>query len=296
MAQHFDWNRARSFLFTVEHGSFSAAARALGVRQTTVGRQVAALEDELGVDLFERVGAGVAPTEAGLRLAEAVQAMARAAEEVALVATGEATELEGTVSISASELVAARWLPGPLAALRRAYPGIALEVIASNDASDLRRREADIALRNFRPQEDGLIARKLREDRAHLYATPAYLASIGNPSTAEGLSRGQFIGFDRGEALRKGLNALGLRLTEQSFPLLSGSQAVQWAWVLQGAGIGLMLDVVGDAEPSVARALPSLPGLPVPLWLVTHRELRTSQRIRVVFDALADAVGGDLTG
>lgn len=284
----FDWNRARAFLVTAEEGSFSAAARALRMAQPTIGRQVAALEEELGVALFERVGNTLELTDAGIGLMEHVRAMGDAASKVSLAATGQSESVEGTVCITASELIAAHVLPPMLARLRLAHPGIELEIVASNAARDLLRREADIAIRNFQPTQPDLFAKKIADRSARLYATPAYLERIGNPETPADLSRAEFFGFDRSDVMIAGLRNFGIELTPRSFPVVSASHLVQWALCLEGAGICIVMDEVGDREPRVRRVLGDLPPLPVPLWLVSHRELRTSRRIRVVFDHLAD--------
>lgn len=287
----FDWNRAKAFLVTAEEGSFSAAARALGTTQPTVGRQVAGLEEDLDVTLFERIGRGLELTPTGLELVEHARAMGAAATRFSRVAAGQSLSLAGPICITAGEVIASAILPPIVAEIRRAHPGIEVEIVASNQVSDLGRREADIALRSFRPTRPELVARKIRDDDAHLYATPSYLASIGDPSTPAELSRADFIAFDRGDALITGLNALGLSLTSANFPWVSASQHVQWALVTQGSGIGIMMAEIGDAEPRVRRALPDLPAIPVPMWLTSHREVHTSRRVRVVFDMLASALG-----
>lgn len=289
----FDWNRARAFLVTAEEGSFSAAARALGMSQPTVGRQVAALEQELEVTLFERVGAGLELTGAGLDLLEHVRVMGKAASLMALAATGRAETIEGNVCISASEINAVYMLPPIIERIRRAHPGVSIEIVASNNASDLRRREADIALRNFRPSQPDLFARKMPDRRARLYATRDYLKSIGDPQTPAELARGTFLGFDRTDALINGLNALGLPLTAEHFAIISENQLVQWALARRGLGIGVMLEEVGDAEPGMARALDALPPFPVPMWLTSHRELKTSRRIRAVYELLAEGLAAE---
>lgn len=289
-AARFNWNHARAFLVAAEEGSFSAAARALDTAQPTIGRQVAALEEELGVTLFERIGNTLELTAAGLDLMEHVRAMNDAATRVSLSATGQSLSVEGTVCITASELISAYILPPILARLRRAHPGITLEIVAANGARDLRRREADIAVRNFTPSQPELIAKKLAERSARLYATPAYLARIGNPRTPAELSRAEFFGFERLEVMITGLRTFGIPLTPENFPIITDNHLVQWELCKQGAGICIVMDEVGDAEPRVRRVLPELPPLPVPMWLATHRELRTSRRIRIVFDLLAEAL------
>ncbi|MGA9519843.1 MAG: LysR family transcriptional regulator [Myxococcaceae bacterium] len=285
-AVNFDWNRARAFLVTAEEGSLSAAARALGVAQPTLGRQVSALEDELGVVLFERVGRGLALTPSGLELLDHVRAMGEAAWRVSLAAGGQSQTITGTVSITANEIYSAFLLPPIVQKLRRETPGIEIQIIASNTAMDLRRREADIAIRNFRPTEPDLIATRLKDDSMRLYASTRYLKRIGNPRTPQELSGAEFIGFDRSDVLLNALNSVGLKLTRANFPVLTGSHLVHWEMVKQGLGVGVAPERVGDAEPRVRRAIPGLAPLAMPVWLTTHRELRTSRRIRMVYDLL----------
>jgi DNA-binding transcriptional LysR family regulator len=283
----FDWNRARAFLVAAEERSFSAAARALGTTQPTVGRQVAALESELGVTLFERLGTRLELTPAGLDLVEHVRAMSDAATRVSLAATGQSSSVVGTVCITASEVIAAYLLPPILGRLRTDQPGIELEIVASNQARDLRRREADIAIRNFRASQPDLIARKLQDSRARMYATPDYLRRLGHVRSPKDLSRAELFAFDRTDIMIDGLRALGLELTRHQFPIVTENHLVQWELCKQGVGICIILEEIGDAEPRVRRVLPKMPPLPIPMWLVCHRELRTSRRIRLVFDRLA---------
>ena len=288
----FDWNRARAFLVTAEEGSLSAAARALGMTQPTLGRQVVALEEELGVALFERVGRGLVLTARGVGLLEHVRSMAEAASRVSLTASGQSQSVEGLVTITASEVVAAFLLPPILARLRRSHPGLELKVVASMAVRDLRRREADIAIRSGKPTDPVLIATRLRDTPARLYATPGYLRALGNPKTQAALARADFIGFsDDGDRFLDGLNAMGFALTRKNIPVHTGNHLVLWELVKQGLGIGVIIEDVGDAEPSVERVLPSLPPIPVPMWLVAHRELHTSRRVRLVFDLAAEALG-----
>ncbi len=283
----FDWNRARAFLVTAEEGSLSAAARALGMAQPTVGRQVTMLEKELGVVLFERVGRGLTLTPSGLELLNHVRAMGIAANAVSLSAMGQSNSIEGTVSIAASAVYAAFLLPSIIEKLRQQEPGIRIEIVTSNQASDLRRREADIAIRNFHPTEPDLIAKKIKDVPARLYASSRYLNKIGNPVRPYDLRNAEFINIDASGLYVKGLNALGLKLTEENFPIYTENYLVMWELVKQGVGIGILDGNIGDAEPMVQQVLPSLEPLMFPVWLVAHRELTTSRRIRMVFDLLA---------
>ncbi len=255
--------------------------------QPTLGRQVDALEEELDVVLFERTGRGLTLTPSGVDLLDHVRAMGEAANRVSLAAAGQSQSIEGTVLIAASEVYAAFLLPPILAKLRMVEPGIKIEIVASTATSDLRRREADIAIRNYRPTELDLVAKKIRDVPARLYATPAYLERIGNPRLPYDLRVADFISIDNSGMFLKGLNGLGMNLTEQNFPIVTENYLVMWEMVKHGLGIGILDGNIGDKEPLVRRALPNLEPLMFPIWLVAHRELSTSRRVRVVFDLLA---------
>ncbi|MFT5651682.1 MAG: DNA-binding transcriptional LysR family regulator, partial [Yoonia sp.] len=122
---------------------------------------------------------------------------------------------------------------------------------------------------------------------AVLYATPDYIEKIGNPTKPYDLRQADFVNMDHGGMMLKGLNTLGLGLSEANFPLLTESYLVMWELVRQGAGIGVLDAYIGDADPGVRRVLPDLEPLVFPIWLVAHRELTTNRRIRMVYDFLA---------
>jgi DNA-binding transcriptional LysR family regulator len=292
-AVDFDWNQARAFLATALEGSLSAAARKLGQTQPTLSRQVAGLEEDLGVTLFERVGKRLVLTETGHDLVAHVRAMGEAAGLVALGATGRSEAIVGEVRISASEIVAAYLLPPIVERIRKAYPEIDVHVVASNRLSDLLRREADIAIRHVRPEQPDLVARKVRDSSAHLYAAKRYLARHGRPKTFD-LTDAMFVGSDDNPAFVEFIGKLGARVSLESFKSTTDSHLVGWEMVRQGLGIGAMIREVGEATPGVAQVLPNFPAIPVPFWLCTHRELATSRRIRVAFDLLAQALAENL--
>ena len=283
-----DWNQLRAFLETAEAGSLSAAARKLGLTQPTLSRQVAAIEQRLGVTLFERVGKAMVLTSTGLDLLEHARTMGSAAEELELTATGRSQAIEGVVSISASDAVAAYILPRAIQRIREAASGIVVEVISSNALSDLRRREADIAIRHVSPDQPDLIARRLRDSTASFYASEAWVAAHGHPRTADEAAAHDFIGVDRTDRFLEYLRDHGLPLTAASFKTYSENSVTAWALVRQGLGIGVMMDDVARLLPGVVRVLDEVAPVRFPTWLVTHRELRTARRIRVVFDLLAE--------
>lgn len=290
-ALRFDWNHARAFLATAEEGSLSAAARALGITQPTLGRQVAALEREMRVVLFERVGRGLRLTPGGEALRDQLRAMAEAATRFSRAAAGQSESIEGRIRITTTHVYAAHVLPPVILRLRALHPGIEVEIVADNAPTDLLRREADIAIRNYASTQPELVVRRLADDVGNFYATPAYLRAIGEPRDAAEMARGEFIGFPTREAMAAAMRARGFALTPAHFPIISENNLVQWEFVKRGGGIGLMTEAVGDAEPLVRRVLPAAPGIRFPVYLAAHRELHASRRMRVVFDVLAEALG-----
>jgi len=294
-AMSFDWNQMRAFLATAEEGSFSAAARVLRTTQPTIGRQIAALEASLGVTLVERSARGLALTQAGRDVLEHVLAMGEAATLISMAAARDSQDLTGEVTITASDLMAAAILPGRLDALRQAAPGLRLRIVSANDIRNLTRREADIAIRHVRPTQPDLIARHVGDDRANLYAAGAYLDRAGRPRTPRDVAALAFIGNPDPDPdrLMTALHDQGIPVTADAFVMTSDSFVAIWELVKAGHGIAMLPEVLGETTAGIEKVLPSLPSLTFPVWLVTHRELRTNRRIRVVFDHLAGALAGD---
>ncbi|TNF64288.1 MAG: LysR family transcriptional regulator [Rhodobacteraceae bacterium] len=286
----FDWNQARAFLVTAEEGSLSAAARALGMTQPTLGRQVAALEEGLGVTLFARTGRAMTLTEAGRDLLAHVRRMGEAAQGFSLAATGQAQAVEGHVTISASDVMAVHVLPRILTPLRQIAPGISVEIVASNDLADLRRREADIALRHVRPTQPDLIARRLREDHARLYATPVYIDRFGLPEGLHDLGRILFAAFEPMERFFHEMSARGLVLTRRNVQVSSDNAMVLMEAVRSGDAIGILTADMAALIPEARIVLPEFPPFVAETWLVSHAELQTNRRIRLVYDVIAQVL------
>lgn len=284
----FDWNQVRAFLATAEEGSLSAAARALGQTQPTLSRQVAALEEDLGVTLFERAGRAMELTEAGRDLLEHVRVMADAATQVSLAASGQSQRVEGKVVITATGAMATYYLPPIIRKIREHAPGITLDIVTSNEVQDLTRREADISIRHARPTQPDLIAKLIGDSAAHLYASEDYLRRLGPIHQLQDLERAEFIGFDRNDELIAEMERHGLSLTPENFTINSRAGTVMRELVANGLGIGFLTRDIEQLEPRVMPILPDEIILPVPVWLVTHRELHTSKRIRIVYDILAE--------
>ena len=290
-AVNFDWNQVRAFLATVEEGSLSAAARALGLTQPTLGRQVSALEEELGVTLFERSGRTLILTPTGQALAEHVRAMGEAATRLSLVASGQSQSVEGRVKVTASEGYAAYVLPEVVERLRAEHPGIMLEIVSTNSLSDLRRREADIAVRNADPTDPEMIARRMPDQKGGLYGTPEFVARYGPFREVRDLATAPFIGFGSDGLYLDALQKRQVPVTEANFVAGSDSHLVHWELARRGIGLGIVGNVVGEKDDCVVPVLHDKLSFEFPVWLVAPSELRTSVRVRIVFDMLAEVLG-----
>lgn len=285
-----DWNQLRAFLETAETGSLSAAARKLGQSQPTLSRQVAALELSLGVTLFERVGKAMALTATGQELLGHARVMGAAAHELGLAAAGRSEEVEGLVSLATSDAVAAYLMPKILLHIRQAAPGILVEVVASDGCSDLQRREADIAIRHVRPEQPELIGRLVRQSSACFYASESWVRANGLPRTAADAVQHDFVGLDREGHYLQHLRGNGLLLSETNFRSYADNSVTYWQMVRQGLGIGAIMEEIARETPGMVRVLEDVESFQLPIWLVTHRELRTAPRIRIVFDLLAEVL------
>ena len=285
----FDWTLMRSFLAVLERGSLLAAARHLGSSQPTLGRHVAELERQLGMVLFERTGRGLMPTQVALSIADHAGSMADNADAIGRVLTGQRKQLAGAVRITAVQTVAGHLLPPILARLRAQEPGIAIEVVASNAISNLLRREADIAIRMVRPDQGSLITRHIADSTVGAYAHGDYLRRRGVPLTPADLLQHDLIGFDQGDLIIRRFQEIGLSIARDGFVIRSDDHLVLWEALRAGLGIGFAGVWLGDKEAGVQRVLPGL-ALAMPIWLTVHREIRSSARIRAVYNFLDQAI------
>ncbi len=287
--ENLDWSLIRSFLAVAEAGSLSAAARATGISQPTLGRHIHAAERALAVPLFARVAQGLVLTEEGLALMAPARAMRAAAADMALTAAGHSTGMQGTVRITASRVVSHFILPPVLAALRAAEPGIQIDLVPSDTSENLLFGEADIALRMYRPTQLDLVARHLTDLPLGLYAARSYLERKDRPATREELMLHDFIGLDRSDQIIRVMAGLGITVTRSFFPVRCDDPLTYVELIRAGCGIGALQRQIGDADPTL-QALDGLIALPsLPVWLTAAPTLRQSPRLRRVWDALADA-------
>ncbi len=284
----YDWNLIKSFLAVAETGSLTGAARQLSASQPTLGRHIEALEASLGVTLFERLARGMAVTEEGAALLDHARAMQQNSAALSLSATAKSQSISGTVRITASQIVAHFLLPDIVAALGRTEPNIQIELVSSNTVENLLARDADIAIRMTAPKQTDLIARKIADVAIGLYGASSYLETHGMPDKPEDLLNHRVIGYDRGGQIIRGFAAVGWPVTRDFFPVRTDDQVFNWRLVEAGCGLGFNQIHAASLSAKVSRVLPGLALPSLPMHLIAHRELRTSLRIRRVYDFLAE--------
>ena len=282
------WDHWRSFLAVVEEGSLSGAARALRLTQPTVGRHIDALEDGIGARLFTRSRGGLDPTQLALSLVPQARDMAVIADDLVRTASGERDEARGTVRLAAIDIVGTFVLPPMLADFRDRHPGIDIELALSTRNENLLRREADIAVRMVRPEQQAIVARHVGLVRVGLFAHRRYVAVHGLPETVEALFSHPLIGIDQEEGLVAGISFGGHPLTRESFAFRCDSAVAQLMAVKAGFGIGACHLGLAADEPDLVRVLPDVVEFGYEMWVAMHEDLRDTRRMRLLFDHLVE--------
>ena len=272
-------------------GSLSGASRALGVAQPTVRRQIEALEEALGVVLFTRSQTGLVPTDTATASLPYAESMAGVADALVRSVSAPAEAEQGTVRVTCSEIVGAEVLPRMVADLRRKHPKIQIELSSSNANEDLLRREADIAVRMAQPTQSALIAKRVGVVKLGAFASETYLLDHPLPRSPADLLHGHaIVGKDRDTTFFASLAAVGLPLKRKDFAFRTDNDAAYIAAVRAGIGVGLCQLPIGAGPPPLRRLLPKF-SLELPIWVVTHEDLRSSRRVAIVFDHLVAALG-----
>ncbi len=287
-SNQFDWNHARAFLATAQSGSLSRAAKMLRQSQPTIGRQITALEEALGILLFDRVGQRLVLTEKGRALLQYVEEMNRSADQLSIIAERDAESVEGHVSITISDNFAAMFMPYVLRRAREIAPKITVDVHAQNNVEDLARREADIALRHMRPSQNDLIAKRLSNLPARLYGAKNYLDTVGRPRSITEAEKLEMVAFGRVDEYFVQAQAYGVPVLPKNARYGSENGIVAWEMAKAGLGLIYMADDIAAETQTMEAVLPQETEIEFPIWLVTHRELHTNKRIRMIFDLMAE--------
>jgi len=290
MTTNIGWELYRSFLSVLKEGSLSGAARVLGITQPTVGRHIAALEQALGVALFTRSQLGLTPTETALGLRTYAETMESTAASLERAATASGEGVSGVVRVAASEVVGVEVLPPIIERLRRRHPELKVELVLSNRVQDLLRREADIAVRMMRPEQEQLVARRVGNIEVGLFARKDYLARQGMPRRFSELAGHSLIGFDQPSAFIRKASRSFQGFNREAFSIRTDSDLAQLALIRSGAGIGGCQAPLAERDDRLTRVLPTEFSLQLETWVTMHEDLRTSPRCRVTFDVLIDGL------
>ena len=284
--EHLDWSLVQSFLAVAEAGSLSAAARQLGLTQPTVGRHIQTLEQRLGVDLFNRQARGMNLTEQGTTLLEHARNMREAAEALSLHAAGKNSDLKGSVRITASVFSSHHYLPEIIAELREAHPEIDIELVASDQSENLLFREADIAVRMYRPTQLDMVTLHVGDVQLALFGSKRYLANRGTPETEMDLLHHDIVGYDRNDMMLRGFREAGYDVEREFFPVRCDNQTAMWELVRAGCGLGFAPLKAGLRDPELVRLDIGLPIPRLEVWLTAHEAVRQSPRVDLVWGVL----------
>lgn len=283
------WNLYRSFLEVLRTGSLSAAARSLRLTQPTVGRHIASLEQSLGGRaLFTRHRSGLMPTEMASQLRPYAESISAAAGALLRAASEKKSVVSGAVRLSASDVIGVEVVPALISEFRERYPGVAIELSLSNQTADLLRRDADIAVRMFRPSQQALVAKRIGKTVIGLHASRAYVDAHGAPRRIEELADHPLIGFDRAPSVSRPLK-LPANITRERFSFRCDNDLGQLAAIRAGFGIGMCQYGVA-IDPPLVPVLPREVRLELEIWTVMHEALRKTARIKLLFDHLVEGL------
>ena len=282
-----DWNDIRFFVAVADHGSTLAAGRAMGVSQTTVARRIAALEQALGLVLFDRRQAGYALTPAGEALLEKARAVGDSSLAFETAASSLSRRSGGTVRLSVGDIFANTFLPPWLAELHEAHPDIRLELDESDAVRDLGAGEADIALRSTEePAADGLVGRRLCHDSWTFYCSRNYAERHGVPRSREELKGHALVGGGGPLTWQVYLAFLRQIGIDQQVAIRQATMTGLLVGIRSGLGIGVLPCIIADGETDLIRCMPPRPGGDRHLWLLTHERVRREPAVRTVIDFL----------
>lgn len=275
-----NWSDLRFVLETARQGGISGAARVLGVNHATVARRITAVETALGARLFDRLSSGYLPTDAGMDAVRAAEAMERTGAQLDRQIGARDAAPSGRLTVTAPQLLIERILGPVLQDFIKAHPGIELSVLATNEILSLAQREADVAIRISESPAQTLVGRRVCEQRAAVYATPEVIAADrGDEHPLDWIRFTHWPGPP--EAIRVIRPNLNVRLSvDDMTAAISGARA--------GIGATRMACFLGETDPLLRR----VPGLPdfayVPVWVLTHPDLRVVPRIRAFVDFAVD--------
>ena len=289
MPGKWEWDDVRFFLAASREGSFSGAARTLGVDHVTVGRRIAALEERLGAKLLTRTPEGLSETSAGQAIVRQCEAMETSAFDIERLVAGHDAQYSGRIRVTTTEVLATHVIVPELAALRERYPQLQVEILTGVRLLDIARREAEIAVRPVRPTAQSLVCRRLGEFGFALYASRDYLSRHGTPARGRGLGGHLLISYTGTPSSGFGPLFMKESIEGAKIALRSNDKTVQARAAAEGLGICELSCIFGDEQTNLVRVWPHEAPTLRAIWMVIHEDLRRAARIRLISSAIAEA-------
>ena len=281
-----DWSLIQSFLAVAETGSLSGAARQLNASQPTLGRHIKTLEDTLKVELFQRHARGFELTPLGHEVLTYAKNMAQAMAGLSLVAAGGETRLAGDVRIATSVFMAHHVLPGIIAEIRRTEPDIQIDLVPSDSSENLLFREADIAVRMYRPEQLDMVTRHLGDITLGMFASRDYINRKGAPRDADDLRHHDMVGYDSNDDILREMRAMGIPASRDWFAVRCDNQSAYWELLRAGCGLGFCQRNIALQDPQMVEVPVDFPLPNLPVWLTAHEALRHTPRVARVWELL----------
>jgi molybdate transport repressor ModE-like protein len=282
-----DWDDLRTFLAVARAGSLTEAARSLGVSYSTVSRRLAALEEGLGVRLFDRDASGYELTPVGSEMLDSARRMEAEYEALSRRVRGRDARLSGRVRVATTDALATSFMP-EIGAFSRRYADIEVDLLSTPEPAELAMREAEVALLVTDRPPPSLVGRRLAKLPSALYAAPGYLAE--HPASLE-LAAHVWVGWEDGMAHIPAARWMREHVPQARIACRVSTGTALRAAVRAGVGVAHLLCFLADEDPALERLRPPEPGLETGLWLLTHEDLRTTGRVRVFLDFMAEAIG-----
>jgi len=281
----FDWNDLKYFLAVARNGSTLAAARSLRLSQSTVHRRILELERQLGEQLVTRHPAGYRLTELGDKLCGYAERIEQSVLDFERQASAWGKEVRGTVKVTCPEEVGSRLLAsGLIDKFNERYRALRVEFVLSDRNLDLSRGQADVAIRAVRPTDNALIGRKLADSSWAIYASKSYVKRHGGIRRPEDIDHHSIVLFDGGMRDHRSVRWLQSVAPNARIAARANNMLAMQLAVRSGGGLAPMPVIVGDKDKALMRVLGPVQDITTPFFLLMHRDMRRTPRVRAFFD------------
>ena len=282
------WDEIRTAFHVARAGTVSGAAEALGVHHATVIRHVDALEERLGVKLFQRHARGYTATEAGLDLLQVAQATDDQFSQLASRIRGRGDEVTGELVVTSLATVSPMIAP-VLARFQKAHPGLVIRFITGERLLRLEYGEAHVAIRaGARPDQPDNVVQPFRQLDIAIYASEAYLKERGRPETDADLAKHDFVGPDSMDSRAPPVRWMREHFPDMTFAFRCAEQLPMRDAVAAGAGLGFLAACEAELREGLVQVMPPRPEWSAPMWLVTHVDLHRTTKVQAFLNFLKE--------